>query len=64
MLHPSINVRDGPGQVVSKVDDGKSHRVTRREVSLPYTFDGFSSDDAFLEIKMNYAFDCILVMPW
>ena len=64
MLPPSIQVREGPGQVVVKLADGKPHRVSRREVSLPYTFDGFRSNDDFLVIAMNYAFDCILGMPW
>ena len=64
MLHSSIQVREGPGQVVVKLADGKLHRVARREVLLPYTFDCFRSDDALLVIKMDYAFDCILDMPW
>ena len=64
MLPPSIQVREGPGQVVIKLADGKPHRVSRREVSLPYTFDEFRSNDNFLVIEMNYAFDCILGMPW
>ena len=63
MLPPSIQVREGPGQVVVKLADGKSHRVSRRNVSLPYTFDGFRIEDDFLVIAMNYAFDCILGMP-
>ena len=63
MLPPSIQVREGPGQVV-KLADGKPHRVSRREVTLPYMFDGFRSNDDFLVIEMNYAFDCILGMPW
>ena len=62
MLRPSIQVREGPGQVVVKLADGKPHRVARREVSLPYTFDNFRSDDAFLVIEINYALDCILGM--
>ncbi|OWY92512.1 LOW QUALITY PROTEIN: polyprotein, partial [Phytophthora megakarya] len=40
------------------------HCVSRRELSLPYTFDGFRSVDDFLVIEMNYAFDCILGIPW
>ena len=64
MLPPSIQVHEGPGQVVVKLADGKPRRVSRREVSLPYTFDGFRSNDNFLVIEMNYAFDCILGMPW
>ena len=63
MLRPVIQVRQGPGQVVVKLADGIRYRVARREVSLPYTFDGFRSDDAFLVIEMNYAVDCILGMP-
>ncbi|KAE8956987.1 hypothetical protein PR001_g31540, partial [Phytophthora rubi] len=27
-------------------------------------FDGFSTNDDFLVIELNYAFDCILGMPW
>ena len=64
MLPSSIQVREGPGLVVVKLADGKPHRVPRRKVSLPYTFDGFRSNDNFLVIEMNYAFDCILGMPW
>ncbi|CAI5727331.1 unnamed protein product [Peronospora farinosa] len=64
MLPPSIQVREGPGQVVFKLADGKPHLVSRRKVLLPYTFDGFRSNDDFLVIAMNYAFDCILGMPW
>uniref|UniRef100_A0AAV1TQ33 Reverse transcriptase domain-containing protein n=1 Tax=Peronospora matthiolae TaxID=2874970 RepID=A0AAV1TQ33_9STRA len=41
MLPPSIQIHEGPGQVVVKLADGKPRRVSRREVSLPYTFDGF-----------------------
>ena len=52
MLPPSIQVREGPGQVVVKLADGKRHRVARREVSLSYTFDGFHSDDDFLVIEI------------
>ena len=64
MLPSSIQVREGPGLVVVKLADGKPHRVPRREVSLPYTFQGFRGNDNFLVIEMNYAFDCILGMPW
>ena len=53
----------GPGQVVVKLAGGKTHRVARREVSLPYTFGGFSDDD-FLVTAINYAFDCIMNMSW
>uniref|UniRef100_A0AAV1UB40 Polyprotein n=1 Tax=Peronospora matthiolae TaxID=2874970 RepID=A0AAV1UB40_9STRA len=64
MLPPIIQIHEGPGQVVVKLADGKPRRVSRREVSLPYTFDGFRSNDNFLVIEMNYSFDCILGMPW
>ena len=63
MLPPIIQVRVGHGQAVVKLADGKTHRVARREVSLPYTFDGPCSDDAFLVIETNYAFNCILGIP-
>ena len=63
VLPLSIQVRKGPGQVVVKLAYGKIHCVARREVSLPYAFDGFRSDDDFLVIKLNYAFYCILGMP-
>ena len=45
MLPPSIQIREGPGQVDVKLTDGKLHCVARREVSLPYTFDNFCSND-------------------
>ncbi|POM77128.1 LOW QUALITY PROTEIN: Polyprotein, partial [Phytophthora palmivora] len=64
VLPDSIRVRNGPGEVEIKLADGKTRRVARREVSLPYTFDGFHSNDDFLVIEMNYAFDCILGIPW
>ncbi|KAG3160490.1 hypothetical protein PC128_g21089 [Phytophthora cactorum] len=63
-LPKSARVRKGPGEVEVKLSDGKPRRVTRHEVSLPYTFDGFRSKDDFLMIEMNYAFDCILGIPW
>ncbi|OWZ16344.1 LOW QUALITY PROTEIN: polyprotein [Phytophthora megakarya] len=63
-LPDSVHVRSGPGEVVVKLAGGKSHHVSRRELSLPYTFDGFRSVDDFLVIEMNYAFDCILGIPW
>ncbi|KAE9270043.1 hypothetical protein PF001_g28960 [Phytophthora fragariae] len=44
--------------------DGKPHRAPRRAVSLAYAFGGFSTNDDFLVIERNYAFDCILGMPW
>ncbi|POM77023.1 Putative Polyprotein, partial [Phytophthora palmivora] len=64
VLPDSVRVRNGPGEVEIKLADGKTRRVARREVSLPYTFDGFHSNDDFLVIEMNYAFDCILGIPW
>ncbi|POM66483.1 Polyprotein [Phytophthora palmivora] len=64
VLPDSVRVRNGPGEVEIKLADGKTRRIARREVSLPYTFDGFHSNDDFLVIEMNYAFDCILGIPW
>ncbi|POM67415.1 LOW QUALITY PROTEIN: Polyprotein [Phytophthora palmivora] len=63
VLPDSVRFRYGPGEVEIKLADGKTRRVTRREVSLPYTFDDFHSNDDFLVIEMNYAFDCILGIP-
>ena len=54
MLPPSIQVREGPAQAVIQLADGKPHRVARREISLPYTYEGYRSDDAFLVIEMNW----------
>ncbi|KAE8900328.1 hypothetical protein PF007_g30801 [Phytophthora fragariae] len=59
-----MRVREGPGEIVVKLADGKPHRGPRRAVSLAYAFDGFSTNDDFLAIELNYAFDCILGMPW
>ncbi|POM66588.1 Polyprotein [Phytophthora palmivora] len=64
VLPDSVRVRNGPGEVEIKLADGKARRVARREVSLSYPFDGFHSNDGFLVIEMNYAFDCILGFPW
>ncbi|KAG3017969.1 hypothetical protein PC121_g18479 [Phytophthora cactorum] len=64
VLPPAITAREGSGEVAVKLADGKSRRVARCEITLPYTFDGFRSEDDFLVIDMNYAFDCILGMPW
>ena len=64
VLPLSIQVRKGPGQVVVKLAYGKLHCVARREVSLPYAFDDFRSDDDFLMIETNNAFNCILGMSW
>ncbi|OWZ07537.1 Retroelement, partial [Phytophthora megakarya] len=38
--------------------------MSRREVVLPYMFDGFQSVDTFMVIETNHAFDCILGMLW
>lgn len=51
-------------QVVLKLADGRPRRLPPREVSLPYTFDGLSSNDNFLVFTMNYGFNCILGIPW
>ncbi|KAG2980721.1 hypothetical protein PC118_g11019 [Phytophthora cactorum] len=64
VLPPKITAREGRGEVAVKLADGKSRRVAQREITLPYTFDGFRSEDDFLVIDMNYAFDCILGMAW
>ncbi|KAE9267495.1 hypothetical protein PR003_g31753, partial [Phytophthora rubi] len=64
LLLPHVRVREGPGEIVVKLADGKPHRAPRRAVSLAYAFDGFSTNDDFLVIELNYAFDCILGMPW
>ncbi|KAE9288116.1 hypothetical protein PF008_g26226 [Phytophthora fragariae] len=64
ILPAGVPVRDLPGDVVVKLADGKPRRVARRELSLPYTFDGFHSNDNFIVFDMNYAFDCILGIPW
>ncbi|KAE9216542.1 hypothetical protein PF005_g9017 [Phytophthora fragariae] len=64
ILLAGVPVRDIPGDVVVKLADGKPRRVARRELSLPYTFDGFHSNDNFIVFDMNYAFDCILGIPW
>ncbi|KAE8956847.1 hypothetical protein PR001_g31587, partial [Phytophthora rubi] len=64
LLPPHVRVREGPGEIVVKLADGKPHRAPRRAVSMAYAFDGFSTNDDFLVIELNYAFDCILGMPW
>ena len=64
ILPTSIQVREGPGEVVDELADGKPHRVVRREVSLPYIFDDFRSDDNLLVIEMNHGFDFIQNMQW
>ena len=53
MLPPSIQVLEGPGQVVVRLADGIPHRVARREVSLPYTCDVFAVMIIILVIEMN-----------
>ncbi|OWY94240.1 LOW QUALITY PROTEIN: polyprotein [Phytophthora megakarya] len=55
---------DLPGKMIAKLADGKPHRMSRREVVLPYMFDGFQNVDTFTVIETNHAFDCILGMPW
>ncbi|KAE9031518.1 hypothetical protein PR002_g9633 [Phytophthora rubi] len=64
LLLSHVRVREGPGEIVVKLADGKPHRAPRRAVSLAYAFDGFSTNDDFLVIELNYTFDCILGMPW
>ncbi|KAE9034146.1 hypothetical protein PR001_g9857 [Phytophthora rubi] len=64
ILPAGVPVRDLHGDVVVKLADGKPRRVARRELSLPYTFDGFHSNDNFIVFEINYAFDCILGIPW
>ena len=60
LLPSTIPVREGPGDIVAKLADGQPQRVPRKTVVLPYTLDGFQSNDEFLVYEMNYAFDCIL----
>jgi len=64
LLPSTVTVREGPGDIVVKLADGQPQRVPRKTVVLPYTFDGFQSNDEFLVYEMNYAFDCILGIPW
>ncbi|KAE9034869.1 hypothetical protein PR001_g9546 [Phytophthora rubi] len=64
LLPSHVRVREGPGEIVVKLADGKPHRAPRRAVSLAYAFDGFSANDDFLVIELSYAFDCILGVPW
>ncbi|GMF22769.1 unnamed protein product [Phytophthora fragariaefolia] len=64
ILPAGVPVRDLPGDVVAKLADEKPCRVAQREVSLSCTFDGFDSCADFIVIEMNYAFDCILDIPW
>ncbi|KAE8905876.1 hypothetical protein PF003_g10295 [Phytophthora fragariae] len=64
LLPSHVRVREGPGEIVVQLADGKPHRAPRRAVSLAYAFDGFTTNDYFLVIELNYAFDCILGMPW
>ncbi|KAE9037426.1 hypothetical protein PR002_g6573 [Phytophthora rubi] len=61
ILPSHVRVREGPDEIVmKKLADGKPHRAPRRAVSLAYAFDGFSTNDDFLVIELNYAFECIL----
>ena len=62
MLPPSIQIREGPAQIIIKLAEGRPHRVAQREVSLPDIFDDFLSDYDFLVVAMNHAFNCILDM--
>ncbi|KAE8984055.1 hypothetical protein PR002_g23068 [Phytophthora rubi] len=64
LLPSHVRVQEGPGEIVVKLADGKPHRAPRRAVWFAYAFDGFSTNDDFLVIELNYAFDCILGMPW
>ncbi|KAE8954912.1 hypothetical protein PR001_g32306, partial [Phytophthora rubi] len=64
LLPSPVRVREGPDEIVVKLADCKPHRAPRRAVSLAYAFDGFSTNDDFLVIELNYAFACILGMPW
>ena len=64
LLPTTIPAREGPGDIVVKLADEQPQRVPRKTVILPYTFDGFKSNDEFLVYEMNYAFDCILGIPW
>ncbi|KAE8970943.1 hypothetical protein PR001_g27051, partial [Phytophthora rubi] len=64
LLPSHVRVWEGPGEIAVKLADGKPLRAPRRAVSLAYAFDGFSTNDDFLVIELNYAFDCILGMPW
>ncbi|RAW24158.1 hypothetical protein PC110_g19412 [Phytophthora cactorum] len=64
VLPPTITAPEGRDEVAVKHVDGKSRRVARREITLPYTFDGFRCEDDFLVIDMNYEFDYILGMSW
>ena len=64
LLPSSVTVREGPGDIVVKLADGQLKRVPRKTVVLPYTFDGFQSNDDFFVYEMNYAFDCRLRIPW
>ncbi|GMF28222.1 unnamed protein product [Phytophthora fragariaefolia] len=64
LLPLHVRVRNGPGDIVVKLADGKSRRALRLAVSLAYCFDGFSTNADFLVFEVNYAFKCILGMPW
>ncbi|RAW29329.1 hypothetical protein PC110_g14304 [Phytophthora cactorum] len=60
VLPSELTVREGPGEVVVTLADGNSRHIARREITLPYTFHDFRSNDDFLVVEMNYAFDGIL----
>ncbi|KAE9002648.1 hypothetical protein PR001_g18189 [Phytophthora rubi] len=64
LLPSHLRVREGPGEIVVELADGKPHRAPRGAVSLACASDGFSTNDDFLAIELNYAFDCILGMSW
>ncbi|OWZ03758.1 polyprotein [Phytophthora megakarya] len=61
---PATTVRDYSGEMIVKLAEGKPRRMSRREVVLPYMFDGFQSVDTFMVIETNHAFDCTLGMLW
>ena len=64
LLPPTNAVREGPEDIVVKLEDGQPKRVPRRTVDLPYKFDGITSKDEFQVYETYYAFVCILRIPW
>ncbi|KAE9346422.1 hypothetical protein PR003_g7448 [Phytophthora rubi] len=64
ILPTGVPVRDLPEDVVVKLADGKHHSVAQQGLSLPYTSDGFHNNDNLIVFEMNYAFDCIMGIPW
>ncbi|OWZ10643.1 LOW QUALITY PROTEIN: polyprotein [Phytophthora megakarya] len=54
LLPESTTVRGFPGKMVIKLADGKTHRMSRPEVVLPYMFDGFQSGDTITVIETNH----------